>query len=153
MREIIGFALAFVLSYAFTPWVIRFAHKFSLLTDKKKRKHPAHTHKGIIPRAGGLGIFLAVLIVSFLFIPLNKIFISIHIASFILLVIGLLDDKYDLSAYLRFFLNILASAIAVAGGIGIPYISNPFGEGVIDLRSFSFKFNFFSRIKLINCIH
>lgn len=45
-----------------TPLVIRIAKKYKLVDDPKKRYHPAHTHKGIIPRAGGAAIFFSVLI-------------------------------------------------------------------------------------------
>ncbi len=148
MREILGFGLAFILAFISTPAVIRFAQRFSLITDKRTRKHPAHTHKGRIPRAGGLAVFLGVVVASLFLLPLNKIFRAVHLAALLLLIIGLLDDKYDLSPYLRFFLNILAASIAVAGGIGIPYFSNPLG-GIVDLRPFSFKINFFGEREVL----
>ncbi len=148
MKEVFAFLTAFLGSFFSVPFVLKFAKRFGLITDKRKRKHPAHTHKGKIPRAGGLAIFFGVIFASFLFLPFTKIFLAIHFASLILLIIGLLDDKYDLSPYLRFFLNILAASIAVAGGIGIPYVSNPFG-GVIDLTKFSFQIEFFGQRNIL----
>ncbi len=140
MKEVLAFFTSFISAYFFTPFVIRFAKSKGLITDKRKRKHPAHTHKGRIPRAGGLAIFLSVFISSIVFLPLTKIFIAIYLSSLMLLIIGLLDDKKDVSPYLRFIINIIASAVAVGGGIGIPFVSNPFG-GVIDLTKYSFKIN------------
>lgn len=121
-----------VISYLFTVPTIALAKKFNLVTDAKVRIHPAHTHKGIIPRAGGLPIYLSILLTSLVFLPINKIISGILIASFILMCLGLFDDKYDLSPYLRFIANLLISALVIAFGLGIPYISNPFG-GVIRL--------------------
>ncbi len=125
-----------------TPLAITFARKFGLLTDVKDRKHPAHTHKGIIPRAGGIPIYAALLITTLIFIQPNKIITGILIANGFLLILGLLDDKYDLSPYLRFIINLTISTLVVAFGLGIPFISNPFG-GVIQLDAWKFTFDFF----------
>jgi len=57
-------------------------------------------------------------------------------------IVGLLDDRYDLSPYLRFALNTIAAGIAVSGGIGIPFISNPFNS-VIHLDQFVWQLNLF----------
>lgn len=124
--------LSAVVSYFLTIPTIFLAKKFRLVTDSKIRNHPAHTHVGIIPRAGGLPIYLSILFTSLIFLPISKIIFGILFASFFLVVIGLLDDAYDLSPYLRFIANILISTLVIAFGLGIPYISNPFG-GVIRL--------------------
>jgi len=42
--------------------------KFNIVTDVKKRKHPAHTHTGVVPRGGGMPIYLSFLISTLLFI-------------------------------------------------------------------------------------
>lgn len=133
---------AAIISYLLTIPTIILAKKFRLVTDIKIRKHPAHTHQGIIPRAGGLPIYLSILFTSLIFLPISKIVFGILIASFLLTVLGLLDDAYDLSPYLRFVGNILISALVIAFGLGIPYISNPFG-GVIHLNFWQIPINFF----------
>ena len=142
MPPLIIFIIATFISFLLTIPTIKFAKKFSLVTNKKKRKHPAHTHKGIIPRGGGLPIYFTLLISSLLFLPMSKIIIGILVASFFLLVIGILDDYYDLSPYLRFGANILISSIVVVCGLGIPYISNPLG-GIIRLDQVVLTVNLF----------
>src|SRR3989338_8686288 len=87
-------------------------------------------------------IFLTILFTSLIFLPINKIIGGILIASFLLIILGLLDDAYDLSPYWRFAANILISALVIAFGLGIPYISNPFG-GVIRLDFWQIPVNFF----------
>lgn len=121
----IPFIASLILSYFLTPLTIKWAKKIHLTTDS--RVHPAHTHTGIVPRAGGLPIFIAIMIVTLVAIPLQKSVISILAGGLILVITGLLDDRYDLSPYLRFGLNFVAAGVAIAGGLGIPYISNPFG--------------------------
>ncbi len=140
------FFLAFGFSFLLTIPTIALAKKYRFVTDKKKRQHPAHTHIGIIPRAGGVPILLAIIICSILFLPLNKIIIGILIASTLLVIIGLLDDYYDLSPYLRFVANIFISALVIGFGLGIPYISNPLGgvaHPVIHLDQWRFTFTIF----------
>lgn len=106
---------------------IKIAYKLKLIDDPNVHKHPAMIHKRIIPRAGGLPIFVAILISSIVFLPANNTFISIIFASFIVVMVGLLDDRYDLSPYFRFALNVLSASIVVFSGVDVPFISNPFG--------------------------
>lgn len=135
------FLISLLLSYLFTWPAIGLARRFHLITDKKKRKHPAHTHIGIIPRAGGAPIFLAILTTAVFFVPMNKILLGILIASFLLVALGLLDDYFDLSPYLRFILNLAVSALVIGFGLGIPFISLPF-LGVLDLTTWRISFSF-----------
>lgn len=138
------FLISALISFFFTIPTIFLVKKLGLVTDKRKRFHPAHTHKGVIPRGGGIPLFLALCITTLLFVPLNKIIVGILISSFILVLLGLLDDYIDLSPYLRFFLNLWISAIVVGFGLGIPYISNPLG-GVIRLDEWKIVFDLFGK--------
>lgn len=138
------FILSAIVSYLGTYPVIWLAKRYSLVTDIRKRSHPAHTHTGIIPRAGGVPVYLSVLLISFFFLPMNKILTGILFGSGMIVVIGLLDDYRDMSPYVRFGLNILVAAVVIAAGIGIPYISNPFG-GVIMLNGWKVSIDIFGK--------
>lgn len=140
----IHFILAFLISYVATIPTIALAKKYGLVTDSINRKHPAHTHTGVVPRAGGLPILISFLITSIIFVPIQKILIPVLIAATLLVAVGLIDDKYDLSPYLRLFLNFLIAGIAISGGLGIPYISNPFGAP-IELMQPQIVFDFFGQ--------
>jgi len=142
MSSILPFITATLLCYLLVPSTIVLAKKLRLVTDSKKRQHPAHTHTGIIPRAGGLSLYLTICFVTILFLPINKILLGILLSSALLVIIGLLDDYFDLSPYWRFIGNILISAIVIGFGLGIPYISNPFG-GVIRLDQWKIAFYLF----------
>lgn len=142
MLIVFVFLLSLLSSYLLTIPTIYIAKKIHLVTDKRKRSHPAHVHQGLIPRGGGLPIYLSLLITSLIFIPLSKIVMGILLASFLLVLVGLLDDYYDISPYVRFAANILISAIVIGFGLGIPYISNPLG-GVIRLDLWKIHFDFF----------
>jgi len=148
MNNFLPIFISALLSFLFTYPTIIWAKKINLLTDKKKRKHPAHTHVGIIPRGGGLPIYLSFLISSLIFLPLNKIIFGILLSSFLLLIIGLFDDYFDLSPYFRFFANLLISSLVVGFGLGIPYISNPLG-GIIRLDQWKMSFDFFGNRQIL----
>ncbi len=136
--------VAFLISFLATVPTIFLAKKLNLVTDVKKRYHPAHTHQGIIPRGGGIPIYLSIFLTTLIFIPLNKIVIGILLGSFLLLVLGLFDDHGDISPYVRFFANLLVSAIVIGFGLGIPYVSNPFG-GVIHLDTWKIPIDFLGK--------
>lgn len=134
------FITSFLISFFLTIPSIYIAKKLHLVTDKKKRFHPAHTHTGIIPRGGGIPLYLSFLITVLLFLPVNKILFGILLGSFLLVSLGLLDDYTNISPYVRFGANLFISAIVILFGLGIPYISNPFG-GVIRLDTWQIPIN------------
>ena len=144
MNIFFAFLTSIFISYVLTIPTIYFAKKFHLVTDRRKRIHPAHTHKGIVPRGGGIPIFLSILISSLLFLPMTKILTGILISSFLLVILGVMDDYYDLSPYIRFVANIVLSVIVIGFGLGIPYVSNPFG-GVIRLDQLTLTVHFFGK--------
>lgn len=142
--DIIPFFISFLIAYLLTKPMIEFAKKTGLITDRKKRYHPAHTHIGIVPRGGGLPIYLSILLSSFVFLNINKIIAGVLIAGALVVIMGLIDDYYDISPYLRFIANIAISTLVIMFGLGIPYLSNPFG-GVIRLDQWHFTFNFLGK--------
>lgn len=134
--------ISLFLVFISTPITILLARRLKLLDDVTKRKHPANTHKGIIPRAGGLAIFVGIFIAAILFIEVNKIIFGVLLGASLIVLIGLIDDYLDLSPYLRFILNIIVVLIVIFFGLGIPYLTNPFG-GVIRLDTFTIPIDFF----------
>lgn len=135
------FLLSLVVSFVSTPLVIKIANYLNLVDNPEKRPHPAHVHRGTIPRAGGLAIFAGLLVASLAFLPLDKHLRGILLGGLVVIGVGLLDDKYNLNPYLRLLTNFLAAAFVVGAGIGIAFINNPFG-GLIHLDQPQFNFYF-----------
>lgn len=121
---------AAIVSFLVTPVVIKFAKKLGIIDYPKK--HPKVIHTVPTPRGGGIPIFVALIVASLLFLPLDKHLIGILAGASILAAMGFLDDKCDLNPYLRLILGFVAAAAPIAAGIGIAFISNPLG-GIIDL--------------------
>lgn len=145
---LIVLGLAALISFLATPLVIYLAWKFDFIDDPKRHRHPKVIHTRPIPRGGGLAIYIAILTTSLLFLPLDKHLIGILLGLSVLLVMGLFDDKYNLSPYPRFLVQFIAAGMPIAAGIGIAFLSNPFG-GIIDLSSPQVSFFLFSQTRSI----
>jgi UDP-GlcNAc:undecaprenyl-phosphate GlcNAc-1-phosphate transferase len=134
--------IATIISFIVTPLVIKFAGPLGIIDDPKKNIQPKVIHTVPTPRGGGIPIFLALLITALIFLPIDKHLIGILVGALILVVMGILDDKYNLNPYLRLALGFLAAAAPIAGGIGIAFITNPLG-GIINLSQPQITFNLF----------
>lgn len=127
-----AFVLSTAISWAVTPLVIKLAWKINLIDDPRKNRLPKTTHTYPVPRGGGLAIFIGIIISSFIFLPTDKYLIAIMLGALFILILGLLDDKFNLNPYLRIIIQLLILTIPVISGISINFISNPKG-GIIDL--------------------
>lgn len=134
---------AAVISFFATPVVIKYAKRLGILDDPRKTSHPKVIHTVPTPRGGGIPIFLALLVSSLIFLPFDKHLIGILFGALILVVMGFLDDKHNLNPYLRLILGFVAVAAPVASGIGIAFLSNPIGGGVINLSQPQISFTLF----------
>ena len=135
---------AFLSAFSTTPFVRRFFISHSWIEDpaiKQQKTHNA-TASTSIPRGGGLSIFIAIILTSLIFLPLDKHLIGIILAALITVIVGVWDDIKDVNPRFRLVTNLLAALIVVGSGIGIAYISNPFG-GVVDLSFLQININFF----------
>lgn len=141
---LLSITASFLVALILTPLVRNFfvARGWIEYPEEKQKKTQNATALKPVPRGGGIPIFIGVLISALIFLPLDQHLIGILIAALIVLIIGVWDDLKDISPKLRLFSNILVALIVVASGIGISFISNPFG-GVIDLSFLQINFNFF----------
>lgn len=130
---------SFLITFATTPIIIWWAKRHQMVDDSRRR-HPAKTHEGSIPRAGGLSIYIGIVVVSLLFLPFSKVLWGILLGGLLTVIVGLWDDYKDLSPYLRLILNILCALIVIAVGVGVPFITNPFG-GIIHMDQYRISFD------------
>lgn len=98
-------------------------------------------HQTPTPLLGGVAVILAVSLGVLVAWPqlvggylLAKHVVGVVAAGLVILIGGVLDDIYDLPPLKQIGFPIAASLIIVASGIGIDYITNPFG-GVFRLDS------------------
>lgn len=137
------FLIALFTAIILTPISIIFIKKIGLMDDPRLHKHPGKIHTKPIPRGGGIPFFLGIFLTSLIFFPINNLTIALFLSSFLALFIGVLDDKLDISPYIRFTINILCALIVVANGVSIPFITNPLG-GILHLDTIKFSLPFLS---------
>ncbi|MBI2267972.1 MAG: undecaprenyl/decaprenyl-phosphate alpha-N-acetylglucosaminyl 1-phosphate transferase [Candidatus Blackburnbacteria bacterium] len=136
-----GAAISFLISLLCTPIIIKFAKRLKILDNPQKRQHPATLHTKPIPRGGGIPIFVAILVTSFLFLIPDQRLLGILGGGAILVAIGFLDDRRDINPYWRLLGQLVAALLVVASGIGIAFASNPLGTGILDLSHPRLQFN------------
>lgn len=139
------FLISFFLALIISPVIIKIYQKNNWLDDPKKEPHAKKSHVKPVPRGGGIVVFFAILVSGLLFLEIDKYLIAIFASGLILAIVGLFDDVYDIHPKIRITTGLLASLIVVGSGIGIAYISNPFGPGVIHLDQPQLIFNFFGK--------
>ncbi|QHT63466.1 undecaprenyl/decaprenyl-phosphate alpha-N-acetylglucosaminyl 1-phosphate transferase [Paenibacillus lycopersici] len=146
MSHVVLYTAAFIISLclalALTPFVIKLAYKIGAIDKPNHRK----VHTRIMPRLGGLGIYAAFIGAYFViqpFIPeglfrsYDKNLINAMIAGgSIIVVIGVLDDRFELSAKVKLLGQILAACVVVFGfGVKIDLLNIPFGEAMQPVAS------------------
>ena len=124
LTAVIAVLAAAVISLVLTPVVKALAPKFGFVDVPKDERR---MHKRPIPTIGGLAIFAAFLLVSLWMCELSRQFLGMLAGATIIVALGVVDDKYDLNAKLKFVVQIVAAAIPVSQGVVIRYISHPFG--------------------------
>lgn len=134
------FIFALISTAILTPISIVIFNKIGIIDDPKVRRHPAVIHSKPIPRGGGVPLFLGALISAFIFLPHTTITNAIFLASFISLVVGFMDDKLDISPYVRFIVNIFCAVLVVAFGVSVNFITNPLG-GILFLNELKVPFS------------
>lgn len=138
-----------LLAFLLTPLVIRLYRQQNWLDDPTKAKHAKKTHTKPVPRGGGLVIFLTTLLGAFVFLNFDKYLIGILLGALVLTIVGFIDDLYDIHPFWRLGAGILAGLLVVGSGIGIAYLSNPFGPGVIHLDQPQLAFYLFGKTRTV----
>lgn len=122
-KFVIPFLAAFILTFIQMPFTIKFAKKEGFLDVPKDERR---VHKKPIPVGGGIAMVISVSILMVYYLPINKNLMMTLIASLIIAISGLYDDKEGLSPKLKFLFQILAAVILILGGMKIEFFTNPF---------------------------
>jgi len=108
-------------------------------------------HSGHVPIIGGLAMFVGVIAgLTILGLDLNFL-LSIFVASFLLVIIGVVDDKYSLPAAARITTQVAAVLIMIYGAdLYLADMGNPFGFGLITTGPFMLIFTMLVALTMIN---
>lgn len=134
IRSIGAFIAAMVVVLIATPQVKRFAHRIGAVD------HPNHRRINTKPIAniGGIAIFLGFWIAVFLFGEIGQNTLWMFLASTIILIAGFVDDIFELSPFVKLFIQLsVATFIVLVANIRIDFFRIPITGEYIMLGSFA----------------
>lgn len=117
-----SFAVAAVMCFFASPFARRLAILIGAIDVPLDSRR---VHKKPIPRMGGLALYMAFTTATLCFFPyLSKSYFGILLGGAVLVVSGIIDDKYNLRPLYKFSFQVVAAAIAVSFGIRIEVLNN-----------------------------
>ncbi|WML46854.1 MraY family glycosyltransferase [Neobacillus sp. PS3-34] len=148
IQAILAFFAALLTVLILTPLVIKFAVWFGAIDKPNQRK----VHQKIMPRLGGLAIFFGV-IAGYLAGGLyDQKVNTISVGAILIIIIGILDDKYELSAKTKFAGQLIVASLILASGLKIDFVTIPYVER-FDLGLWSYPITIFWIVAITNAIN
>lgn len=135
---------------------IPLARKFSIKIGNvdKPKQDVRKLHSFDIPLGAGIAIFLGFLIATLLSGSLSSEIVSLLIAGLLLIIIGVVDELYDISSFARILGQVVAAIIVISAGVRVDVIGN-FGngnDGLFFLKSLSIPFTLCWIVGVTNAI-
>ena len=138
------FLLSLLTTYLLTPWVRRLAMRVGVMDMPDARR----VHTEPIPRWGGLAIYIGVLVGMFagllrlyLLAPSDEVFLGrafqflgLLLVGTGVLIVGMLDDKYQFSALVQMGALLLAGLVVQLFGVQIEGFAAPLGGKFSEAR-------------------
>jgi len=148
---IAAFACAFGICLLTTPFAKRMSIKLGAIDYPKKRG----LHKEPIPRMGGLAIVLGFVITLLILAPFKEEirtleFIGFLAGALMIVVLGMIDDIYQLNAKVKISVQFLAALVVVLTGTTIDLVTWPIPAY---LDGFSGPFTIFWIIGVTNAVN
>ncbi|PLR83147.1 undecaprenyl-phosphate alpha-N-acetylglucosaminyl 1-phosphate transferase [Bacillus canaveralius] len=154
--------ICFLAAMLLTPIIKKLAFKIGATDRPNQRK----VHQKIMPRLGGLAIFISFLIGITIIKPnanfplplgididVNNLHLSIVIGSLIIILTGVFDDIKEISPKVKLLGQIIASFIVVGmGGLRVEFVNLPFG-GELDFGYLSIPMTMLWIIGITNAIN
>ncbi|MCF6465040.1 glycosyltransferase family 4 protein [Clostridium sp. Cult2] len=151
-NTLVPFIISAIISLFMTPVARKLAIKFGAVDIPKDERR---IHNKPMPLMGGLAIYIAILISSLLFLPIDKTLISIIIGGTIIFISGIIDDIKGLTPKAKLVFQIIAAIILIFGDVKIEAITNPFGEPgtLLSLNGFSIPITIFWVVGITNTLN
>lgn len=123
---IFSFLVATIIAFATTPIAKLIARRVGAVDYPSARR----VNKVPMPRMGGMAIFYGFLVSVLCFVDIGSPEMrGILLGAVIIVVLGALDDVYQLPAWVKFAVQIAAAVLVVCHGVDVTVITNPFREG------------------------
>lgn len=150
MELLLPLSTAFIMSFISIKLIKPLAKKHDLVDRPNERKH----HAGTIPLIGGIATFIGVLSSIMLCLP-NSTELNLYlIASAMMVFIGVLDDKHELSVRVRIVGQMIIASLMIFGaGSYLSNLGNLLAFGNIELGWFGIILTYVAIIGAINAFN
>lgn len=145
---LVALGLSLVISWILTPAVKKLAFHLGAVDRPNARK----VHHRIMPRMGGLAIFIGFMTAALTTLELTTDVIGILLGGAAIAAVGMVDDMIQLSAKVKLVGQIVAALIPVLFGVRIEWLNNPWG-GYFYLDYLSVPFTVFWIVSLTNVVN
>lgn len=142
--------LCLISSILLTPVIKTLAFKIGATDKPNQRK----VHQKIMPRLGGLAIYISFILGVLIMKPETLYMGAILLGSTLIVLTGILDDIYELSARKKLVGQLSAASVVVFwGGVQIKFINLPFTTGVLEFGFLSIPITILWIIGITNAIN
>ncbi|MEH0714118.1 UDP-N-acetylglucosamine--undecaprenyl-phosphate N-acetylglucosaminephosphotransferase [Vibrio owensii] len=129
-----AYLFVFILSFVLLFILRKVAKRVGLVDKPNARKF----HQGVVPLVGGISIYFTLLVGFIFFIPMNDNLALYLVCSAILIVLGALDDYYDVSFKIRLAIQAgISLAMIHIGGHSLHDLGYLMGSETITLSEFA----------------
>lgn len=144
------FILPLIIVLCVTPLVKKLAFWIGAVDHPDERK----VHTNIMPRLGGLAIFIATTIGLFIFTiaEFDELYWML-LGSLVIVATGIMDDIKPLSAKTKLLAQIAAAMIVVYGGIRIEFINIPLTDEVLYFGQWSWLISIIWIVGITNALN
>lgn len=149
-RIVLEFTLPIVITFVLL-WLLQpLACRFGLLDQPDERKDHAEPTAAIGGLAMAVGIFLPMM----WFTTASPAIVAFMAAAALLVLVGVLDDRYDLHWAVRVLAQCIAVLVMIyGGGVRVEQIGGIFGAEPTALGSLSVAFTIFATVGVINALN
>lgn len=146
--NLLPFLISLITAFMVTPFIIKLAFKIGATDRPNQRK----VHQKIMPRLGGLAIFIGSIAGYFSSGLYESDLTAIILGACIIIIIGVLDDRFELSAKIKFIGQLAVASIIAYSGLLIDFINIP-GYGTVDFGIWAYPITIFWIVAITNAIN
>ncbi|WP_026570740.1 glycosyltransferase family 4 protein [Sediminibacillus terrae] len=152
MVNLTELVIAFLISLLATALLVVPVKKLAVKIGAMDKPEARKIHKVAIPRLGGLAIFLGTVLGLLYLQPVHRHMFEIGLGAIIVVILGILDDKFQLRPLYKLIGQISAAGVLIYGGLIIERINVPL-FGLVELGNWSFIVTLLWIVGITNAIN
>src|ERR1700682_1887008 len=141
----LAFAVTVVLTLTLRPLALRLR-----ITDKPGGRKQ---HIGEIPLVCGIAMFIGILVAAMAAVQPKGLW-TLLVPAALIVIVGVIDDRYNVGVSARLAAQICAALIMmIGGGLYLRDVGDPFGTGLLRLAIFAIPASLFVTLTVINAFN